>query len=34
MSSRVGIVAGGGSLPKRLIEACRREGREVYVAAI
>jgi len=34
MSSRLGIVAGGGSLPLRLIEACRRDGREVFVVAV
>ena len=34
MSSKLGIVAGGGSLPQRLIEACRREGREVFVVAV
>ncbi|HYB57368.1 MAG TPA: UDP-2,3-diacylglucosamine diphosphatase LpxI [Alphaproteobacteria bacterium] len=34
MSSKLGIVAGGGSLPQRLIEACRRDGREVFVVAV
>ena len=30
---RLGILAGGGALPRRLIEACRAQGREVYVIA-
>jgi DUF1009 family protein len=34
MADKLGIVAGGGSLPAQLIEACRREGREVFVVAI
>jgi UDP-2,3-diacylglucosamine hydrolase len=34
MSSRLGILAGGGALPARLIEACRKEGREVFVVAV
>jgi len=33
MSNKLGIVAGGGSLPARLVEACRREGREFIVLA-
>lgn len=33
MSNKLGIVAGGGSLPARLIEACRRERREFFVLA-
>jgi DUF1009 family protein len=34
MSNKLGIVAGGGTLPARLIEACRKEGREVFVIAV
>jgi UDP-2,3-diacylglucosamine hydrolase len=34
MSSKLGILAGGGALPARLIEACRKEGREVFVVAV
>lgn len=34
MSSRLGILAGGGALPARLIEACRKEGRDVFVVAV
>lgn len=30
----LGIVAGGGALPRRIIEACRRDGRDVFVVAI
>lgn len=29
--SRLGIIAGGGSLPRKLIETCRRNGRDVFV---
>ncbi len=31
---RLGIVAGAGGLPRRLIEACRESGREVFVLAL
>ena len=34
MASRLGIVAGGGGLPRRLVEACRAAGREVFVLAL
>lgn len=34
MAGKLGIVAGGGTLPARLIEACRGQGREVYVVAL
>lgn len=34
MSGRLGIVAGGGKLPKRLVEACRASGRESFVLAL
>jgi UDP-2,3-diacylglucosamine hydrolase len=32
--SRLGIIAGSGGLPRRLIEACRAAGRDVFVLAI
>jgi hypothetical protein len=32
-ADRLGIVAGGGPLPRRLVEACRRDGRGVFVLA-
>jgi len=28
---KLGVIAGGGALPLRLVEACRDEGREVFV---
>ncbi len=31
---RLGIVAGGGGLPRRLVDACRSAGREVFVLAL
>lgn len=34
MSGRLGIVAGSGELPKRLVEACRAQGREAFVLAL
>jgi DUF1009 family protein len=34
MAGRLGIVAGGGGLPLRLIERCRAAGRDVFVLAI
>src|SRR5439155_9706948 len=34
MAGRLGIVAGGGDLPLRLIECCRAAGRDVFVLAI
>lgn len=34
MPDSIGIVAGGGALPARLIEACRRDGRECFVIAV
>lgn len=30
----LGIVAGGGGLPRRLVEACQQAGREVFVLAL
>ena len=32
--SKLGIVAGGGNLPARLVEACRESGREIFVVAL
>ena len=34
MGNRLGILAGGGNLPGRLIDVCRETGREFYVIAI
>jgi UDP-2,3-diacylglucosamine hydrolase len=34
MAGRLGIVAGGGSLPRHLIEACRAAGRDFFVLAL
>ncbi len=34
MANTLGIVAGGGGLPRRLVEACRQAGREVFVLAL
>lgn len=34
MQPRLGIVAGGGDLPARLVAACRAAGREVFVLAL
>jgi UDP-2,3-diacylglucosamine hydrolase len=31
---RLGIVAGGGGLPRRLVEACRAAGRDIFVLAL
>jgi DUF1009 family protein len=33
MAAKLGIVAGGGDLPARLIEVCRTCGREIFVLA-
>ncbi len=33
MPPKVGILAGGGDLPGRLVEACRATGREFFVIA-
>jgi hypothetical protein len=33
-AGRLGIVAGGGALPRRLVEACRARGHEVFVLAL
>jgi DUF1009 family protein len=34
MADRIGIIAGGGTLPRRVVEHCRAAGREVFVLAI
>jgi len=34
VSGRLGILAGGGALPRRIIEASRAQGRDVFVLAI
>ncbi|MGE5540077.1 MAG: LpxI family protein [Gemmatimonas sp.] len=34
MTGRLGIVAGSGDLPKRLLEACRASGRDPFVLAL
>ncbi|MEQ8194247.1 MAG: UDP-2,3-diacylglucosamine diphosphatase LpxI, partial [Rhodospirillales bacterium] len=34
MSSKLGILAGGGDLPARLIQVCRQTGRPYFVIAI
>src|SRR6516162_4039311 len=34
MTTRLGIVAGAGGLPRRLVESCRAAGREVFVLAL
>src|SRR3546814_20330572 len=34
MAGPLGIVAGGGALPRRLVEACRDSGRGAFVIAI
>jgi len=33
MTSKLGILAGGGEIPGRLVDACRAAGREVFVLA-
>ncbi|MBV8089015.1 MAG: LpxI family protein, partial [Alphaproteobacteria bacterium] len=34
MAGRLGIVAGEGGLPRRLIESCRAKGRDFFVLAL
>jgi DUF1009 family protein len=34
MTGRIGIVAGCGGLPRRLVESCRAAGRDVFVLAL
>lgn len=33
MAAKLGILAGGGDLPRRLVEVCRANGRDVFVLA-
>ncbi len=34
MANKLGILAGGGELPGRIMEACKKRGRDFYVIAI
>lgn len=34
MAPKLGIIAGGGPLPGQLVDACRRQGRDVFVLAL
>src|ERR671936_480622 len=34
MADRLGIVAGSGELPRRLVASCRATGRDVFVLAL
>jgi UDP-2,3-diacylglucosamine hydrolase len=34
MLPKLGIIAGGGDLPVRLLEACRSVGREVFILGL
>ena len=34
MANRLGVIAGGGGLPRRLIESCRAAERDIFVLAI
>lgn len=34
MTGRLGILAGGGALPRRIIEASRAQGRDIFVIAV
>jgi DUF1009 family protein len=34
MTGRLGIIAGGGGLPRRLIDSCRAAGRDIFVLAL
>lgn len=34
MTNKLAIIAGGGSLPKRLVDYCKKQGREFFVVAI
>lgn len=33
MAAKLGLLAGGGPLPRQVVEACRRSGRDVFVVA-
>ncbi len=34
MQPKLGVIAGGGPLPRRIVDYCRRQGREVFVIAL
>lgn len=34
MLPKLGVIAGGGQLPSRIVERCRRQGRDVFVIAL
>jgi DUF1009 family protein len=34
MADRIGIIAGSGALPRRIVETCRAAGRDVFVLAL
>jgi DUF1009 family protein len=34
MSDRLGIIAGNGALPRRLVDSCRAAGRDIFVLAL
>lgn len=34
LSAPLGVIAGDGSLPEKVIEACRRKGRDVFVVSL
>ncbi len=34
MAGRLGIIAGSGGLPRRLVDTCRAVGRDVFVLAL
>jgi len=34
MQGRLGLIAGGGALPQKLVDACRKTGRDVFVVAL
>lgn len=34
MRAKLGLIAGGGDLPRRIVEACRTQGREIFVVAV
>ncbi|HZH27056.1 MAG TPA: UDP-2,3-diacylglucosamine diphosphatase LpxI [Azospirillaceae bacterium] len=34
MADKLGLIAGGGALPRRLAEICRSNGREVFIVAL
>ena len=34
MPNKLGIIAGNGALPERIVDACRSKGRECFVLAL